>query len=71
MKTKFFSILLMLLSASLVPAVNASKNIRFEHLTTTDGLSHMSITDLLQDAQGFMWFATQEGLNRFDGYSIT
>jgi diguanylate cyclase (GGDEF)-like protein len=68
---RFFSILLMLLSLLLSPVSNASKNIRFEHLTTDDGLSHAGITDILQDQQGFMWFATQEGLNRFDGYSIT
>jgi diguanylate cyclase (GGDEF)-like protein len=70
-KTRLFSMLLMLLSILLAPASNASKNIRFEHLTTVEGLSHASITDLLQDKQGFMWFATQEGLNRFDGYSVT
>ncbi len=41
--------------------------LRFTHLTTEDGLSQSSIYAILQDHQGFMWFATQDGLNRYDG----
>ncbi len=39
----------------------------FEHLTTRDGLSQMSVLVILQDRQGFMWFGTADGLNRYDG----
>lgn len=42
-------------------------NLKFTHLTTDDGLSQNSIYAVLQDRQGFMWFATQDGLNRYDG----
>jgi len=47
---------------------NAQKsNIAFRHLTTKDGLSQSNIYAILQDRQGFMWFATRDGLNRYDG----
>ncbi len=51
-------------------ALAAGKNIRFEHLSTSEGMSHASVMDIVQDHHGFMWFATQEGLNRFDGYEF-
>ena len=51
-------------------AFGVGRNIRFEHLSTNDGMSHASVMDILQDHHGFMWFATQEGLNRFDGYDF-
>ena len=34
------------------------------------GLEHWIVSDVLQDRQGFMWFATWNGLNRFDGYEF-
>lgn len=34
---------------------------------TTEGLSNNSIKDLVKDRKGFLWIATQTGLNRFDG----
>jgi ligand-binding sensor domain-containing protein/signal transduction histidine kinase len=48
--------------------VNAS--IRFEHFTLEDGLSQSTINTILQDRQGFLWLGTQDGLNRYDGYSF-
>jgi ligand-binding sensor domain-containing protein/serine phosphatase RsbU (regulator of sigma subunit) len=45
-----------------------SPRLRFEHISTDDGLPQSHITAILQDAVGFMWFGTQEGLVRFDGY---
>lgn len=35
-----------------------------------NGLSHSHVTQMLQDRDGFMWFATWNGLNRFDGYEF-
>ena len=48
-----------------------SQNVRFERITINDGLSQGSIRCIHQDKNGFLWFATQDGLNRYDGYSFT
>lgn len=40
----------------------------FRHISTNEGLSQGHVTAILKDKQGFMWFATYEGLNKFDGY---
>ncbi|MGD1045068.1 MAG: two-component regulator propeller domain-containing protein [Bacteroidota bacterium] len=46
------------------------KNIRFKHITVDDGLSHSWVHSILQDKYGFIWFGTDAGLDRFDGYSF-
>ena len=43
------------------------RDLKFAHLTTNDGLSQSYVTAILQDRRGFMWFATRDGLNRYDG----
>ena len=47
-----------------------SRWFRFESLALEEGLSQLSVTDSLQDRDGFLWFGTQEGLNRYDGYQV-
>lgn len=42
----------------------------FNHIDIDQGLSQNVITDMLQDSKGFMWFATYNGLNRYDGYNF-
>jgi signal transduction histidine kinase/ligand-binding sensor domain-containing protein/CheY-like chemotaxis protein len=42
----------------------------FKHITANEGLSQSNVTSILQDDEGFMWFATQDGLNRYDGKTI-
>lgn len=44
--------------------------IHFEHLTNNDGLSQTDINTMVQDRKGFMWFGTQNGLNKYDGYGF-
>jgi len=45
-------------------------NLLFDHLTVNDGLSDNNILDIMQDHDGFMWFATDNGLNKYDGYKF-
>lgn len=52
--------------------VNAGlDNIRFQRLALDQGLSQETVTAIFQDSQGYMWFGTQEGLNRYDGYQFS
>jgi ligand-binding sensor domain-containing protein len=50
-----------------LPVVEGGE-IRFERLRRSQGLSHQRVTRIVQDDRGFMWFGTQFGLNRYDGY---
>ena len=43
----------------------------FEKISIEDGMSQSDIKDIIQDNVGFMWFATNNGLNRYDGYSFS
>jgi ligand-binding sensor domain-containing protein len=42
----------------------------FDHLSLQEGLSQSVVTSMVQDHAGFMWFGTQDGLNRYDGYEF-
>ncbi|MEO0470614.1 MAG: two-component regulator propeller domain-containing protein [Bacteroidota bacterium] len=42
----------------------------FETFTIEDGLSQSTVRCMLQDRHGYLWFGTEDGLNRFDGYEI-
>jgi ligand-binding sensor domain-containing protein len=46
------------------------ENIRFRRLSVEDGLSQSTVNCVLQDHEGFIWLGTQDGLNRYDGYSF-
>ena len=58
----------LLFSGIFFSAYGQEKNISFENLGIKDGLSQSSIFCILQDCRGFMWFGTEDGLNRYDGY---
>jgi len=48
----------------------ANKKFNFKHLTIENGLSQSWVRCILQDKYGFMWFGTDNGLNRYDGSSF-
>lgn len=43
---------------------------RLRHISSREGLSQGMIYDGMQDTEGFIWFCTKDGLNRFDGYKM-
>jgi signal transduction histidine kinase/ligand-binding sensor domain-containing protein len=52
-----------------LPVVDG-KGIRFTRLSTEEGLSQTRVPQIVQDDQGFMWFGSEYGLNRYDGYKF-
>lgn len=42
----------------------------FRHITVAEGLSQSTVYCIAQDRKGFLWFGTEDGLNRYDGYAI-
>lgn len=48
-----------------------SVKLNLESLNIKDGLSQGLVRSIIQDKEGYMWFATKDGLNKYDGYHIT
>ena len=63
-RNSFFLVILLFFSGVLLYAAD---NVFFKHVDTLDGLSNNQINAILKDQQGFMWFGTASGLNRWDG----
>ncbi|HEX7846902.1 MAG TPA: two-component regulator propeller domain-containing protein, partial [Chitinophagaceae bacterium] len=64
---------LLLIKLLLVPAVSAQqpRNIHFYHLTTVQGLSDNYVRDMCLDKTGNLWIGTQDGLNMFNGKTVS
>ncbi len=67
-RTHFYIVLIFLFGV--VSHSISQRHIRFENYTINNGLSQSSVNAILQDEKGFIWLATQDGLNRFDGYEF-
>ena len=59
-----------LLRVTLTTPATAQERQSFRHVSVEQGLSHGAVRDILQDRQGFIWIATEDGLNRYDGVNL-
>ena len=69
---KIFKIFLsaLAISAAVMTESKAMESLKFQYLGVNDGLSQHDITDIIQDRYGYVWIATYDGLNRYDGKNI-
>jgi signal transduction histidine kinase/ligand-binding sensor domain-containing protein/DNA-binding response OmpR family regulator len=66
----YFSLLIIITIILFLPDKLIGQDYKVEYLTTKDGLANGCIQQIIQDSKGFIWFATEGGLNRYDGYNI-
>ena len=69
MKTRVARILFLLLIVC--PHFLCAQFLRYRNYDVEDGLPSSEVYDMLQDKRGFMWFTTDMGVSRYDGYSFT
>ena len=67
---KYIFITILIITFLLCSQLLLSQNYTLSNWTVEDGLSSNQVSDILQDKEGFIWVATQHGLNKFDGYSF-
>ncbi len=68
LKKRNFTILFLFFS--FIVYIFPEDHINFDHISIKDGLSQVSVYSIIQDSQGFIWIATEDGLNKFDGYEF-
>lgn len=70
-KEIFYFLLFTPLIFSLKPAIAQQPDFHFINFSNKDGLSSGSVNAIIKDKYGYMWFATEDGLNKFDGLNFT
>lgn len=60
--TNFFLFLFILIGSA-----SAQPRCKVQYYSTEQGLSHQAVTAMFKDSEGFMWFGSWDGINRFDG----
>jgi ligand-binding sensor domain-containing protein len=71
-KSLLFQSLVLVIGCFFITIVSDAQetNTKFLKLSTEQGISQSSVSCIFQDDEGFMWFGTYEGLNRYDGYNF-
>lgn len=66
----FFYIVFFLMLSTLLCVADHPQKLHFTQITTQNGLNHNSVNAIIQDASGYIWFGTENGLHRYDGIDI-
>ncbi|MBD1420482.1 hybrid sensor histidine kinase/response regulator transcription factor [Sphingobacterium chuzhouense] len=64
---KVLGVVLLILFINMLPTWGIIREPRFKTYSTENGLSHDGVACIIEDAEGFIWFGTWDGLNRYDG----
>ena len=67
---KFLKIQCLLLISFVISNVYSQQRLDFNYIGGKDGLTENVVNDIIQDKNGFIWLATNDGLNRYDGYNM-
>ncbi|MCG8580695.1 MAG: ATP-binding protein [Bacteroidales bacterium] len=70
LKHSYTTLFIVLIIFSVVPGKAQLQQYSSKNITTNEGLADNNIHCILQDSYGFMWFGSEEGLHRYDGYSF-
>jgi len=65
-----YSICLLILIIVSTNAIAQKKPVKFNRLTSSNGLSQNRVSSIVQDHDGFIWIGTEDGLNKYDGYNF-
>ncbi|MDH6314110.1 ligand-binding sensor domain-containing protein/signal transduction histidine kinase/DNA-binding response OmpR family regulator [Parabacteroides sp. PFB2-10] len=68
--SKYLYVFFFLSNLFIVSGSAYAESYKFNHITIEDGLPSSEIYQIYQDKEGYMWFATRNGLCQYDGYSI-
>lgn len=65
-----YSVLLLIIIMLSSTTIAQKKPVKFNRLTSSDGLSQNRVISIVQDHDGFIWIGTEDGLNKYDGYNF-
>lgn len=68
---KIYTIIFLLVLSSLESLFSQDLDVRFRVLDIKGGLSYNTVTSIIKDRDGYMWFGTKDGLDRYDGQNFT